>query len=83
MPPWVHSSFYGNTILIWLIGIAITAVTFVVLLTARRVVAARLERTAGPDSMRHVLAEQVKRANALFLLVVAIDAGAYALDFLL
>jgi MscS family membrane protein len=61
----------------WMLGVAIAASTYLVLAFARRMLVSRLEKGQAQAGWTNGLRQAVMRTSPLFLLVLAIYAGAY------
>lgn len=72
--------FYGNTLADWLIAAVVALVVFYALRWLRGIVTRRLKKGAAPGGRRDLVAEMVRRVHALWLMVLALGAGAYTLD---
>jgi small-conductance mechanosensitive channel len=71
--------FYGNTLTNWLIAAVVALVVFYALRWLRGLVSRRLAAGARPGGRRELFAEMARRVNSLWLLALALGAGAYML----
>lgn len=77
----LEKTFYGNTLLAWLIAFGVLLVVLAVLLLARRILVNRLAKMAGRTriGVDDLLIDVLKRTHGLFLFVVALSAASLAL----
>lgn len=76
----VERGFYGNSLLEWLVAALVALAVFFALRWLRGATMRRLERGAKPGGRRELLAQMVRRIHGLWLLILALGAGAYLLD---
>jgi len=76
----VERDFYGNSLADWLVAFVVACVVFYALTWLRGLLARRLKARARPGGRLELVAEVARRINGLWLLILAVGAGAYTLD---